>query len=80
MDAKLELPPATQQPILCVDMTPNKGLPLRILQAYRDNCNTRWEVHGLDEDKSRIYDMMNEHCEQRAEILDRAIVLLEKGV
>ena len=62
-----------------VDMTPDEELPLRILQAYRDNCNTRWEVHGLPEDKSRIYDMMNDHCEQRAGILDRAIALLEKG-
>lgn len=79
MGTKLELPPVTQQPILHVDMTPDEELPLRILQAYRDNCNTRWEVHGLDEDKSRIYDMMNDHCEQRAEILDRAIALLEKG-
>lgn len=79
MGAKLELPPTTQQPIVHVDVTPDEGLPLRILMAYRENCNVRWEAHGLDEASSRIYDMMNADCEHRAEILDRAIAILGNG-
>ena len=77
---KLDLPSTTQQPIIHVDATPDEGLPLKILRAYRENCNVRWEVHGLDEERSRVYDLMNDDCERRAEILDKAIALLAKGV
>ena len=79
MGTKLELPPTTQQPIIHVDVTPDEGLPLRILMAYRENCNVRWEVHGLGGDESRVYDMMNADCERRAEILERTIALLGNG-
>ena len=79
MGTKLELPPVTQQPIMHVDVTPDEGLPLRILEAYRENCNVRWEVHGLGEGENQLYDTMNADCERRAEILDRAIALLGKG-
>lgn len=68
--------PLTQQPIEHVDATPDEGYPLRILEAYRANCDVQWEVHGLPEDRSRIYDLMNEACEKRAAILDRAIAKL----
>jgi len=39
-----ELPPITQEPIIHVDMTPNNDLPARILRAYLENCNCKWEV------------------------------------
>ncbi len=68
----------TQESILHVDATPDDEYPLRILRAYRENCNVRWEVSG-DID-SRPYDVMNEACEQRARILDEAIVKLESGL
>ena len=70
---KSDLPNLTQQPVLYVDATPDDDYPLRILQAYRDNCNSFWEVHGLEENEKLIYDMMNKVQKQRAKILDKAI-------
>ena len=68
-----EIPPLTQQPIIQVDGTPDEDYPLRILRAYREDCNCRWESN----ESNPLIDIMNQHCDQRAEILDRAIALLE---
>ena len=76
MTRDLELPPLTQQPTKFVDMTPDRGLALRILRAYRADCDSWWEVSGLSEDQRRVYDLMNEHQRQRAVILDHAIARL----
>ncbi len=38
----MDLPPLTQQPIEYVDGTPDLDYPLRILRAYRVNCDARW--------------------------------------
>ena len=74
-----KLPELTQQPILYVDGTPDKGYPLRILQAYRQECDCRWAENASGgEPTNPLLIMMNEQCEQRAEILDRAIEKLEK--
>lgn len=68
------LPEVTQEPIKFVDMTPDANLPLRILQAYRQNCDFRWvsEPPG-----NLVVDTMNEAAAKRAIILDRAIAKLE---
>ncbi len=71
----MEIPKLTQEPIMNVDATPDDGYPLRILQAHRDNCNCRWESTP----ESFLWDQMNEDCEKRAVILDRAISIL-RGV
>jgi len=39
-----ELPDLTQQPVEFVDGTPDREYPLRILRAYRENCNCKWET------------------------------------
>ena len=77
-----ELPDMTQDPLLHVDITPNAELPLRILRAYRVNCDVRWtsNTDGSDEGLNPVYKAMNEHCAQRAEILDEAIGLLSKAL
>lgn len=64
----------TQQEILLVDGTPDEGYVLRILRAYRENCNCRWaeSTEGKDPD-SPLFKLMNEHQEQRAKLLDEAI-------
>lgn len=74
----MDLPPTT------VDMRehhvssqPDGGYALRILKHFRELCNCKWETHGLDEADSRIYLMMNEHQDQRAVELDKAIKILE---
>lgn len=69
-----KLPPITQEPIIYVNATPDNGYPLRILKAYRENCNCKWIV----DPPSDLYDMMNGMCDKRAIILDKAIKILEK--
>jgi hypothetical protein len=69
----------TQEDLKLVDMTPDEDLPLRILRAYRVNCDTRWETSGLNEAEARIYVIMNEHQKERAKILDKAIRILEEA-
>jgi len=65
-----------KEPILHVDYTPDDKYPLRILQAYRENCNVCWQADSQID--SKICDIMNAHCEQRAAILDKAIAILEE--
>ena len=70
----MEFPKLTQEPIISVDATPDDGYPLRILRAYRENCNCKWEATPA----SWLYEQMNKDCEKRAVILDRAISVLRK--
>jgi hypothetical protein len=71
-----KLPSLTHQPLEVVDMTPDESLPLRILQAYRTNCDCRWEA----DPPSKLVDLMNEANDKRAEILDKAIERLKSPV
>ena len=78
MTKDFKLPPLTQEPFRYVDATPDAGYPLRILRAYRQNCDCRWADNTAGEEPTNpLLKMMNEHCQQRAEILDRAIAILE---
>jgi hypothetical protein len=47
---------------------------MRILRAHRQNCDCKWVVDPPDP----LYDLMNQHNDQRAKILDEAIAILEK--
>lgn len=75
----MKLPQMTKEPLMYVDMTPDDDLPLRILKAYRENCDCKWATDLVGNCDNSILQVMNEHAEQRAKILDKAIVLLEKG-
>lgn len=68
-------PRLSQHPLEFVDLTPDDDLALRILRAYRANCNTHWVISGeFKKHKARrVWDEMNKHQEQRAKILDAAI-------
>ena len=70
-----DLPPVTQQPIIHVDGTPDDEYPLRILKAYRENCNCKWVITN---NESVFVKIMNEACDKRVKILDRAITILER--
>ena len=72
------LPDYTQQPILHVDLTPDDDLPLRILQAYRENCNCKWSTDTEGNCDNPLFALINQHCDERAEILDKAISKLLK--
>lgn len=69
-----KLPDVTQEPIMNIDSTPNDEYPLRILRVYRQNCDCRWS----SDTENALIKGMNEACEQRAKILDKAITILEQ--
>ena len=73
-----KLPPLTQQPVLNIDGTPDEGYPLRILRAYRENCNCRWTTDTEGNCENIVFHQMNEDNRERAAILDRAIAVLER--
>ena len=62
-------------PILHVDATPNDGYVLRILQAYRDNCNALWSTSGdgVTESAKELCRYVNAAQKKRAVLLDAAI-------
>lgn len=74
MEAKMKIPKLTRQPIKYVDATPDNNYPLRILEAYRQDCDCRWaEDTDGGKVKNPLLKQMNADCEKRAEILDKAI-------
>ena len=76
---KSKFPPITQQSIIHIDGTPDDNYVLRILLAYRKNCNCKWEVTGFTDNEKLIYDAMNDHQDQRAKLLDDAIEILQNN-
>ena len=74
----MEFPEMTQQSIIHIDATPDDGYVLRILQAYRENCNSKWATSTNGECDNPIFDLMNKHQDQRAELLDKAISIIIK--
>lgn len=68
------LPEMTQQPLMSVDVTPNSGLTLRILEAYRTNCDCNWRTS----EPNPLWDKMNQDNSNRAVLLDKAIKKLEE--
>lgn len=68
----MDLPP--KEYLTHVDATPDRDYPLRILRAHRANCDCFWKA----DPPSVLYDVMNEHQRQRAQLLDEAIKILEK--
>lgn len=77
-ELEMRLPPLTQVPMLHVDLTPNDDLALRILRAYRQNCEGNWaEDTNGGPVRNPLLLAMNEDNRQRAVLLDKAIAILE---
>jgi hypothetical protein len=76
----MKLPKLTEEPILFVNACPDEKYPLRILEAHRMNQNSKWHVEGFPENEAKIYDLMNEASDKRAEILDWAIRVLKDAL
>ena len=73
----MSIPELTKQPVLYLDSTPDNDYPLRILQAYRQQCDCKWgDSSDGSEPQNPLLKMMNEDCEKRAVILDKAITKL----
>ena len=77
---RVTLPPLTQEPLVCVDCAPDAHYPLRILQAHWQNTQCLFEVQGLPEGTTLIYDEMNKACRQRAAILEKAIAVMRQAI
>ena len=74
-----ELPQMNEVPQKHIDATPNDGYPLRIIQAYRQDCDCKWADTTDGEDtENPLLRLMNDLNEQRAKILDMAIKKLTK--
>lgn len=69
----MDLPEITQQPIIYIDGTPNEDYVLRILRAYRQNCDCRW----VSTEPNTLIDFMNDCQDKRAALLDEAIKVLQ---
>ena len=62
-----------------IDHTPNGGYPLRILRTYRALCDAAWSDNTAGHAPlNPVLIQMNDDNRKRAEILDRAITLLER--
>ena len=61
-----------------VDATPDANYPLRILRAYRKNCDCRYVADGDFAAQAQVWKAMNDAQEKRAAILDAAIEKLSK--
>jgi hypothetical protein len=75
----MDLPPLTQEPIKHIDMSPTPDLALRILRAYRADCDCFWEVPS-ELPAKELYYAMNETQKERAKLLDEAINTLKAMV
>lgn len=61
-----------------VDATPDGGYALRILQAYRQECDARWADATSGEPPTNLLLIaMNDAQDKRAAELDRAIAWLQ---
>lgn len=60
-----------RQQVQYLDATPDEEYPLRILKAYREQCDCHMVTTPPE-----MGDMMNQWQDERAKILDRAIALL----
>ena len=77
----MKIPKLIQQPIIHVDATPDEDYQLRILRAYRQNCDCMFaEDTSGNEPTNPILKQMNEDNRKRAEILDKSIALLETNI
>jgi len=50
----------SQEPILYIDATPNDDYPIRILRAYRENCNATWTDNTTGKEPTRSFAYSNE--------------------
>lgn len=70
----MSLPDINKQSIMHIDATPDKEYVLRILKAYRENCDCKW-TSNLD---NKVIEETNKMQDKRAKLLDQAIEILEK--
>lgn len=70
-------PDPPREPIIDVDATPDADYPLRILRAYRANCDIWFSADTQGIGQTLACRIMNKTNVARATILDKAIKTLE---
>jgi len=73
----MNLPDLNKQEIKHVDATPDGNYALRILRAYRENCNVKWANSANGAVTNPLFQEMNRHQDERAKELDSAIAVLQ---
>ncbi len=61
---------------VCVNVTPDATLVLRILEAHRESYRSSFDVSGMSGECTAMFDSMNKDNEERVLLLTRAIALL----
>lgn len=69
--------PMSRQPVLSIDATPDKDYVIRILKAYRSNCDCKFSSTSACCRGTPLISEMNKLQEDRAKLLDKAIKILE---
>lgn len=65
-----------KQRIIYIDATPDENYVLRILRAYRQDCNIHSSI-GINDEQDSFTKMLNEMQDKRKIILDKAIEIFE---
>jgi len=61
-----------------VDATPDETLATRILEAHRVSYDSSFDVSGLSDECTAMFDAMNRDNEERVELLTQAIHILSR--
>lgn len=70
-----------EQEILFIDATPDNDYPIRILEAYRAQCDSKWSNTSNwsgDEEIDGLMKTMNDAQNKRTDILNKAIAILRE--
>jgi hypothetical protein len=60
-----------------VDMTPDGDLPIRILEAYRTNCNILFNLDNIDDENKELCGFLNDNAEKGGKIFTRVLDFLK---
>lgn len=75
------LPKINESPVFHIDATPDDSYALRILRAYRSNCNCIWsDTTNGTETEVPLLKLMNDQQKQRMTILSKSIRILEDNL
>lgn len=60
-----------------VDMTPDENLPIRIIEAYYQNCKVKFNLDNIDDDSKEVCKFLNESAEHGEKILEKVLEVLK---
>jgi len=60
-----------------IDATPDENLPIRILEAFKDNYNCEFDVSGASLEQMEFWNIMNQANKDRIRIIDVTLAKLK---